>query len=44
LETLGIVGSTGASTGNHIHYEIRKNGILVNPIEYLLLVYKHDKM
>lgn len=39
LETLGVVGSTGASTGNHIHYEIRKNGILVNPIEYLLLVY-----
>lgn len=39
LETLGVVGSTGASTGNHIHYEIRKNGILVNPIEYLLLMY-----
>lgn len=39
LETIGMVGSTGASTGNHIHYEVRKNGILLNPIEYLLLVY-----
>lgn len=38
LEPIGMVGSTGASTGNHIHYEVRKNGILVNPIEYLLLV------
>lgn len=39
LETIGMVGSTGASTGNHVHYEIRKNGILLNPIEYLLLVH-----
>lgn len=38
LENIGMVGSTGASTGNHIHYEVRKNGILVNPIEYLLLI------
>lgn len=42
LETIGMVGSTGASTGNHIHYEIRKKGILVNPIEYLLLVYRNE--
>lgn len=39
LETIGMVGSTGAATGNHVHYEIRKNGILLNPVEYLLLVY-----
>lgn len=39
IEIIGMVGSTGTSTGNHIHYEIRKNGALVNPIEYLLLFY-----
>ena len=39
-ETIGFVGSTGASTGNHIHYEIHRNGALVNPTKYLLLLYK----
>jgi murein DD-endopeptidase MepM/ murein hydrolase activator NlpD len=39
-ETIGMVGSTGASTGNHVHYEIRKNGVLCNPLEYLLLFYE----
>lgn len=38
-ETIGFVGSTGTSTGNHLHYEIKKNNQLVNPIDYLLLFY-----
>jgi murein DD-endopeptidase MepM/ murein hydrolase activator NlpD len=38
-ETIGMVGSTGASTGNHVHYEIRKNGVLCNPVGYLLLLF-----
>ena len=38
-EKIGIAGKTGLATGVHLHYEVRFNGRLVDPLDYLLLLY-----
>jgi len=36
-QKIGLVGSTGHSTGAHLHYEVRKDGKPINPVKFLTL-------
>ena len=34
-DVIGYIGTTGRSTGPHLHYEVRISGVAVNPIPYM---------
>ncbi len=34
-ETIAILGSTGHSSGPHVHFEVRRNGKIVNPARFI---------
>lgn len=41
-EKIALVGSTGLSTGAHLHYTIEKNGELIDPLNFVSFPYSNE--
>ncbi|NMA82742.1 MAG: M23 family metallopeptidase [Epulopiscium sp.] len=41
-QIIATVGDTGLTTGPHLHYELSKDGILIDPINYVHLPSTHN--
>jgi murein DD-endopeptidase MepM/ murein hydrolase activator NlpD len=41
-DVIGFIGTSGRSTGPHLHYEVRINDTPVNPYKYLRITVAHD--
>ena len=42
-QLIGFIGNSGKTTGVHLHYEVRKNGVPINPINFFFNDLKPDE-